>query len=70
MASFLVAYAMLLHVYLRRIALRLIAAAAAPTLFMGDDDDPGELAVTTLVLLAFTALPAGDLTPSCWSGIG
>jgi hypothetical protein len=48
----------------------LIAAAAAPTLFMGDDDDPGELAVTTLVLLAFTALPAGDLTPSCWSGIG
>jgi hypothetical protein len=32
---------------------------------MGDDDDPpGELAVTTLaLLLAFTALPAGYLTP-------
>jgi hypothetical protein len=30
---------------------------------MGDDDDPGELAVTTLALLAFTALPAGYLTP-------
>jgi hypothetical protein len=33
---------------------------------MGDDDDPpGELAVTTTLalLLAFTALPAGFLTP-------
>jgi hypothetical protein len=48
-------------------ALRLIAAAAPPTtLLMGDDDDPpGELAVTTTLALplAFTALPAGFLTP-------